>query len=132
MDAKQGSRKAILLVALVFALGIALGGVGTYLMTSRVHAAVPQVAHTPANAVAILTHDVNLTGDQQKQIETILTETQARYAEIHRQADPEYEQARQQSKERIRQILTAEQKPKFEQVLRRLDEERRVRKSEGR
>jgi len=135
MDARQSSRKAILLVALVFVLGIALGAVGVYVVTTRVHAARPQAAapggRSPASVVARLDAELDLTPDQEKQIEAILTDTQARYAEIHRQADPEYDQARHQGRVRIREILTPEQQPKFDLFLRRVDEERRRRQSEN-
>jgi Spy/CpxP family protein refolding chaperone len=132
MDANQGSRKAVLLVLLVFVLGIGLGSVGTYVVTTRVHAARgQQPARNPAQTMAMFTRDLNLNPDQQKQIETILSQTRARYAEIHSQADPEYERARQAGREKIRQVLTPEQEPKFEDLLRRIDEERRIRKSQG-
>jgi Spy/CpxP family protein refolding chaperone len=132
METSQGSRKAILLVALVFTLGIGLGSAGTYMVTARVLAARPQQAgHLPANHMAMFTRDLNLNPDQQKQIQAILTETRARYAEIHSQADPEYERARQAGREKIRQVLTAEQKPKFEDLLRRMDEDRLRRQNEA-
>jgi Spy/CpxP family protein refolding chaperone len=128
----QGSRKAFLLVLLVFALGIGLGSAGTYVVTSRVLAAHPQQgAHTPANHMAMFTRDLNLNPEQQKQIQAILTETRARYAEIHSEADPEYERARQAGREKIRQVLTPEQRPKFEDLLHRIDEERRARQNEA-
>jgi Spy/CpxP family protein refolding chaperone len=132
METNQGSRRAFLLVLLVFALGIGLGSVGTYAVTTRVLAARPQQAtHLPANHMAMFTRDLNLDPDQQKQIQAILTETRARYAEIHNQADPEYERARQAGRDKIRQVLTPEQRPKFEDLLRRMDEERRNRQSEA-
>ena len=132
METDQGSRKAFLLVLLVFALGIGLGAVGTYVVTTRVLAARPQQAvHHGANTMAIFAKDLNLNPDQQRQIQAILTETRARYAEIHKQADPEYETARHEGREKIRQILTSDQKPKFEDLLRRFDEERRSRQSEA-
>ena len=132
MEISQGSRKAFLLVLLVSALGIGLGSVGTYMVSTRVHAARPQqAAYNPANHMARFTSDLNLNPDQQKQIQAILTETRARYAEIHSHADPEYDKARHEGREKIRQILTPEQKPKFEDMLRRFDEERRSRQSEA-
>jgi Spy/CpxP family protein refolding chaperone len=135
MDTIQSNRKAILLVALVFVLGIALGAGGVYVLTTRVHAARAQAAapggRSPASVVARLDGELNLTPDQEKKIEAILTDTQARYAEIHRQADPEYDQARHQGRVRIREVLTPEQQPKFDQFLRRVDEERRSRQSEN-
>lgn len=131
MDTSQSKHKAILLVALVFVLGIALGAGSVYVLTARVHAALRQSAapinRSPASIVARMDAVLDLNPDQEKQIEAILTDTQARYAEIHRQADPEYDQARHESRERIRQVLKPEQLPKFEAFLRQVDEERRKR-----
>jgi len=133
MDGSQGNRKAVLLVLVVFVLGIALGAVGTYVVTSRVLAARPQTAvvHTTANTVATLTKDLNLNPDQQKQILGVLNDTRSRYDAIHQEVDPEYEKVRQEGRERIRELLTAEQRLKFEDVLRGIDEDRRKRQAEG-
>jgi Spy/CpxP family protein refolding chaperone len=134
MDANQGSRKAVLLVFVLFALGIALGSVGTYLVTMRVQAARPQatLAHNPARTMRMYTRDLNLSSEQQNQIQAILNDTRARYAALHEKLDPEYEQVRQQGREHIREILTPEQRPKFEELLRQIDEDRRQRAaSEG-
>ena len=132
METNQGGRKAALLVLVVFALGIGLGSVGTYVVTTRVLAARPQQAvRNSGNHMAMFTRDLNLNPEQQKQIQAILTETRARYAEIHNQADPAYEQARHAGREKIRQVLTPEQRPKFEELLRSIDEERRRRQSDA-
>jgi hypothetical protein len=133
MDASQGNRKAILLVFVVFVLGIALGALGTYMVTTRVLAARPQAVevHTAANTVATLTRDLNLNPDQQRQVLGILNDTRSRYDAIHQEVDPEYEKVRQEGRERIRELLTTEQRPKFEEVLRQIDEDRRKRQAEG-
>ena len=83
-----------------------------------------------ANTMALFTRDMNLNPDQQKQIQAILSDTRAHYAELHDKLDPEYERVRQAGRERIRQVLTVEQKPKFEDLLRQMDEERRRRQAE--
>jgi hypothetical protein len=129
MDANQGNRKAVLLVLVLFFLGIALGSVGTYLVTMRAEAARPQatLAHNPARTMAIYTRDLNLNADQQTQIQVILNDMRAKYAALHEKLDPEYEQVRQQGRERIRQLLTPDQRPKFEELLRQIDEDRRKR-----
>ena len=129
MDANQGNRKAVLLVLVLFVLGIALGSVGTYLVTMRVQAARPQssLAHNPAHAMAMFTRDLNLNSDQQSQVQAILNDMRVRYAALHEKLDPEYEQVRQQGREHIRQVLTPEQRPKFEELLRQIDEDRRKR-----
>jgi Spy/CpxP family protein refolding chaperone len=132
MDANQSNRKAVLLVFVLFALGIALGSVGTYVVTTRVLAARPQatVSRNPDH-MAMFTRDLNLSPDQQSQIQAILNDTRAHYAELHQKLDPEYEQVRHESRVRIRQVLTPEQQPKFEELLRQIDEDRRRRAAEG-
>ena len=131
MDDNQSSRKAVLLVLLLFVLGIALGSVGTYLVTTRVQAARPvaTLVHNPAHTMAMYTRDLNLDADQQTQIQAILNDMRAGYAALHEKLDPEYESVRQQGRDRIRQILTPEQRPKFEDLLRQIDEDRRKRQT---
>jgi Spy/CpxP family protein refolding chaperone len=130
MDNKQSSRKAYLIVFVLFILGIALGSMGTYLVTTRVQAARPASVASRAPAhMAMFTRNLNLTTDQQTQVQAIMNDTRARYAELHQKLDPEYEQVRQQSREHIRQVLTPEQRPKFEELLRQMDEERRKRQT---
>lgn len=133
MDANQSNRKAVVLVFVLFVLGIAIGSVGTYMVTTRVLAARPQAAlgHNPGQTMAMFTRDLNLNPAQQSQIQAILNDTRAHYADLHAKLDPEYEQVRQQGRERIRQVLTPEQRPKFEDLLRQIDEDRRRRQSEG-
>ena len=133
MDASQGNRKAVLLVFVLFLLGVAVGGLGTYAVTTRVLAARPQMglAHNPGQVMARFTRELALTPDQQNQIQSIFNDTRGKYAQLHERLDPEYEQVRQQGRQRIRQVLTPEQLPKFEELLRQLDEERRQRGSEG-
>jgi len=129
METNQGNRKAVLLVFVLFVLGIALGSVGTYVVTTRVQAARPQatLARNPGHTMAMFTRDLNLNPDQQNQIQAILNDTRARYAELHQKLDPEYEQVRHQGRVRIREVLTPEQRPKFEELLRQIDEDRRKR-----
>ena len=134
METNPGNRKAFLLVLVLFVLGVALGSVGTYLVTMRVQAARPQatLAHNPGHTMAMFTRDLNLNADQQNQIQAILNDTRSRYASLHQKLDPEYEQVRHEGRERIRQVLTPEQRLKFEDLLRQIDEDRRQRQaSEG-
>jgi Spy/CpxP family protein refolding chaperone len=132
MDTKPTNRKALGLVLLVFVLGIGLGVLGTYVVGGRVWGARPGV-HTQtdrrARMVGQLTQELSLTPDQQKQLNTILADMQVKYAEIHKQIAPQTEQVRQEGRQRIRAILTPEQMPKYEDFLRRLDEERKKRNS---
>ncbi len=133
MNANQGNRKAVLLVSILFVLGIALGSMGTYLVTTQVQAARPHasLSHNYAGTVAMYTRGLSLSPDQEKQLEAIFNDVRGHYEALHKKLDPEYEQVRQQGRERIRQILTPEQRPKFEDLLRQIDEDRRRRAAEG-
>jgi Spy/CpxP family protein refolding chaperone len=127
------NRKALALIALVFVLGVALGAVGHSLADRRVLGARAQTQlqlqprPNPPRAVARLTAELNLTPDQQKQISEILADMQQHYDAVHAQLNPQFEQIREQGHDQIRQILTPEQRPKFEDFLQRLNEERRRR-----
>jgi Spy/CpxP family protein refolding chaperone len=133
MAFSPNNRKALALIVLVLFLGIALGAVGHSLFDRRVLGArtqaqtEPQPRPNPPRAVARLTTELNLTPDQQKQIGEILMDMQRRYDAAHDQINPQLYQIREQGHDQIRQILTPEQRPKFEDFLRRVDEERRRR-----
>jgi Spy/CpxP family protein refolding chaperone len=62
--------------------------------------------------------ELNLTADQERQFRQVLADTRARYDAIRQELDPQMREVRQQSRERIRQILTAEQRPGFDDFLR--------------
>jgi len=68
---------------------------------------------------------VGLTAEQQKQVIAILDEAQGEYKAIHAVSDPQVDAVRQKSRDKIRTILTADQKPKFEEFIRKMDEERK-------
>lgn len=121
-------QKASLWLAVVFILGVALGGVLGYAFAHRSYAAAPTqltAEQRRAQKRAQLVEEVGLTPDQQTQVVAILDRAQTEYKAIHAVSDPQIDAARQKSRERIRQILTPEQKPKFEEFLRKMDEERK-------
>jgi len=121
-------QKASLWLAVVFVLGLALGGVFGYAFAHRSYAAAPAQLTAEQRRVQRreqLIQEVGLTEEQQKQVTAILDEAQVGYKSIHAVSDPQVDAVRQKSRDKIRQILTAEQKPKFEDFIRRLDEERK-------
>jgi hypothetical protein len=132
METNQANRKAIAWLVVVFVLGAALGVVGTYVVTTRVFA-FGSNDHNPATQRAHyidrLDHELNLTADEQKQIDGVLTGVQARYDSIHQSVAPQYDQVRQDGRAQIRQILTPDQQPKFDDFMRRIDDERKAREA---
>lgn len=127
------NRKALALIILVFVLGIALGAVGHSVADRRVLGARTQPPAflqprpNPPRAMARLTNELKLTTDQQKQIADILADMQHRYDAIHDQMNPQFAEIREQGHDQIRQVLTPEQRPKFEDFLNRVAEDRRRR-----
>jgi Spy/CpxP family protein refolding chaperone len=128
MSTMSVSRKAALLVGVVFLLGAGLGGMVGYMFAHRTAFAAPGQPNDDvrrAQKVQRLTQELNLTAEQQKQLDVIIASVQAQYKAIHKSTDPQINEARQKGREQIRAILTPEQKPKFEDFLRHLDEERK-------
>ena len=82
-------------------------------------------AEKRSHKIQHLTQELNLTGEQQRQLDAIIATVQAEYKAIHQSTAPQIDQAREKGREQIRAILTSEQKPKFEEFLKRLDEERK-------
>lgn len=122
------NRKAALLVTGVFLLGIALGAVGMHLAEGKVWGRSEERSRMgPGRVVERLTQELALTPDQQQQLTTILEETRKKFDTINSSIRPQIEQARHEGRVRIRSMLTPEQLPKFEEYLRRMDEERKKR-----
>jgi Spy/CpxP family protein refolding chaperone len=133
MNGMSATRKAALWVGVVFLLGAALGGMIGYVFAHHTaQAAPPQMTEAAKRAQKIqrLTEELNLAPEQQKQLEVIMAGVQAQYKAIHQSTEPQINEARQKGREQIRAILTPEQKPKFEDFLKRLDEERKRREQQ--
>lgn len=129
MTAPTIQQKATLWLGLVFVLGTALGAVLGYAFAHRSYAATAPTQLTAEQRRAQkreqLTREVGLTAEQQTQVVAILDEAQTEYKAIHAVSDPQVDTVRQKSRDKIRLILTPDQKPKFEQFIRKMDEERK-------
>lgn len=129
MSDSSAKQKAALWVAVVFVLGVALGGVFGYFYGHRtsVSAANPPLSEPQRRAQRVeqLTQELSLTNEQRQQLDSALSQLHAQYKSIHDQSDAQMDQARQKGRDQIRAILTQEQKPKFEEFLKRMDEERK-------
>lgn len=120
------SRKAAFWVFGVFLLGLAIGGLGGHALTRHYSASAAPgrtEADRRAHMMERMRGELQLTQPQQARVDEILKELQGKYRAIHEQTAPQTDAARQQTRDAIRAILTPEQKPKFEDFLRRLDEE---------
>ena len=124
MQNTKTRREAAFLVTIVFALGVLLGGLGTHLWGEKVwgHQTAPK---TRDEIVARLTHEVDLTPDQQKQVTAIVDDTRAQWKALYAPVDAQKEQIRQQSREKFRALMTPEQKIKLENFFHEIDEQRK-------
>jgi Spy/CpxP family protein refolding chaperone len=128
MSESSVTRKAALWVGVIFLLGAALGGMLGYVFAHHTAMAAPPLlteAEKRAQKVQRLTQELRLVPDQQKQLEAIIASVQAQYRAIRQSTEPQINEARQKGRDQIRAFLTPEQKSKFEEFLRRLDEERK-------
>jgi Spy/CpxP family protein refolding chaperone len=128
MNDSSATTKAALWVGTVFLLGAALGGVLGYLSAHRTASAANPPMSEPerrARRVEQLTRDLSLTRAQSQQVDAILLQRHAEAKVIHDQTDAQIDQVHQKGRQQIREILTPDQKPKFEEFLKRLDEERK-------
>lgn len=128
MSETTAKQKAALWVGAVFLLGAALGGVLGYLFAHRpVSAANPPLSEPERRArrVAELTQSLSLTPEQSQQVDGVLKEIHGQIKSVRDRSDAQLEQLRQKGRSEMRAILTPEQQPRFDEFLKRLDEERK-------
>lgn len=133
MNENTAKRRAAYWVATVFLLGAALGGVFGYFYGHRgtVAAAPPPLSDAERHAKRLdqLTRELSLNDSQRQQMDSLLTQIHGDFQSVRnknaQQLETDLDQERQKSRDQIRVILTPEQKPKFEEFLKRLDEERK-------
>ena len=125
MQNTKTRREAAFLVIIVFALGVLLGGLGTHLWGEKVwgHQTAPKSRDA---IIARLTHEVDLTPEQQKQVAAIVDDTRAQWKALYAPVDVQKEQIRQQSREKLRALMTPDQKVKLEAFFHKLDEQRKA------
>jgi hypothetical protein len=118
-------REATFLVLVVFVLGVFLGGLGNHVWGEREWGLRSFRGPRSHQVVSDLTQELQLSADQQKQLNAIVDDTKARIHAAYAPVDTQREQLRQQANERIRAILTQEQLPKFEAFMQRMAEQRK-------
>jgi Spy/CpxP family protein refolding chaperone len=133
MNENTAKRRAAFWVAAVFVLGMALGGVFGYFYGHRgtVAAAPPPMSDAERHAKRLdqLTRELGLNDSQRQQMDLLLTQIHIDFQSIRtkhsQQLETDLDQERQKSRDQTRAILTPEQLPKFEEFLKRMDEERK-------
>jgi Spy/CpxP family protein refolding chaperone len=128
MSETAATRKAALWVGAVFLLGAALGGVLGFLFAHRsVNAANPPLNEPERRAQRVqeLTKELSLTPQQAQQVDSLLQQRHAESKAVRDQADAQMDAIRQKGRTQLRTFLTPDQLPKFEEFLKRVDEQRK-------
>lgn len=129
MENNRRSGEAAVLVLVVFVLGVLLGGLGDHLWGKKVWGQTPAPITHRDQIIDTLTHELDLTPEQVKQVTAAVDQKQAEIEKLYAPLDAQRDQIRQQGREQIRAVLTPEQQAKFDAFLNRLDEMKRKEKS---
>lgn len=124
----SNKRKAYLIVSLTFLLGVAVGVSGHYLLSSQQSA--PRISKTVGEFTNELTTTLTLDPVQKVKVEEILNDAQRQYQALREQNRPQFLTIREATRKRVRELLSAEQQPLYEQWLRELDAKREKKAAE--
>lgn len=123
--------KLIGTLGLVFGLGLLLGGlvVNLYHARGRADASPGWGARRfePTRYLDQLSRELSLRPDQTEALRRILTETREEFTRLREEVSPKFRAIRERSRERIRAMLDADQRQRFDEVNRRWEEKRRYR-----
>src|SRR5262245_56911980 len=128
-NSTNSQKKARLVVLTVFVIGFVAGALSLNLYE---HLNPSSKNHTPRGGPEVLlrrmTDKVGLNSEQQDQVKKILDETGEKYKKIREEVEPQikpfeprFNRVRQESRDRIRALLTQEQLPKYEQMVQEHD-----------
>ena len=103
-------------VAALFLVGVLVGGLGTHLFFANQPQRPGPGGLRGDHFLEFLEHELALTADQMRQIDQILEQSHAEGEALRREMLPRLRAAMAQSRDRIREVLTAEQQSKFEEL----------------
>jgi hypothetical protein len=128
-----GSFKAKLLVFGIFFLGIGSGVLIANFYTTRVTGS-PDASNRPEHAQRDINRFYDYLGldqPQREQMHKIGEETRQEFQDLRTETQPRFEAIQERSREKIRAILNDEQRAKYDDFRRRMDERRRNRSRDG-
>jgi Spy/CpxP family protein refolding chaperone len=129
MESSTNSQsKARLIVVSVFVIGFAAGALSLNLYQQLNPSSKREGPRGGAEVLIKMKDEVGLAADQEEQIKKILDETREKYRSVREEMDPAIKQfeprfnaVRQESRDRIRALLTPEQLPKYEKLVQNHD-----------
>jgi Spy/CpxP family protein refolding chaperone len=133
---QDAQRKARLWLALVFLVGAAIGVVFGYSFGHHTVLAktTPPMSEPERRAKRVqdMTRDLGLTPDQSAKVDDIIRRAHEDMKTIRDKAETDVDGVREKARNEMRQFLTPEQKPKFEEMVQRMDAERKKQQAAGR
>ena len=117
------TRRAYVYFVLTFFLGVLVGGAGALFYTW--HFGPGPRRPDKARIVRHMTRELKLTDPQVQQVTRIVDESDQKFSELRKQTRPQFDAIRDESRARIREILTPEQATKFDEMVRRFEERRK-------
>jgi hypothetical protein len=121
------TRRAYLYFALIFAFGLVVGAGGTYYYVW--HAGLLHRTFNRERAIARYRDNLHLSDGQVSQLRQILGDWDKRYSDLQKQVEPQFNTLHEQTRDRVRRILSPDQLQKFNEIARRNDEARKRRGS---
>jgi len=121
------------MLVLTFALGAVAGAVSSHLYETRFKPAGPRpgARSAPPDIVEELGQGLSLNADQKGKLKQIIDQSRERYRALSVQFRPQYDAIRDETRQEIRQLLTEDQKARFEKIIREMDERHKGRGPRG-
>ncbi len=119
MQSKLG---VVLLGVSIFLLGGIAGGISHFLYCEKIEAkpAAPRTIRKVEDVAEDMARVLNLDAAQKAQVQGAIAEGRNSYRELWQRFRPQYETIVQESDNRIRSLLREDQKPLFEEYLRKI------------
>lgn len=114
---KRNQWTALVLAALLFGCGVAIGALADHYYTRTVVAGKPSAEDFRQHYISETRQKVKLTPAQVSQLEQILDETKAKVQAVRDASRPAMVKIRQEQIARVKAILTPQQIPAYEQLV---------------
>ncbi len=125
----RSKTSATLMLVLTFVLGGIAGAISDHLYQTRLKNVVarPPSRPGPHDIVEDMAKDLKLSSDQKEKLRTIVLQSRERYRALSVQFRPQYDVIRNETNQQIRQILTDDQKTRFETIVKDIEERHKAR-----
>ncbi|HXP84086.1 MAG TPA: hypothetical protein VN841_05165 [Bryobacteraceae bacterium] len=123
-------------VAVVFLCGAVLGAFSFRLYTVSTVSAKstkrpPNPEQVRKDILAFMKSNLKLTDEQVTKVNLIMDDTRARIREVHDRSNPQIQEIRKEQTDKIRALLSADQRSTYEEMLKQREQRQREKGSRG-